>query len=165
MAAAPDPLLVAAVGNSWLADQGFGARVIAALRPGPLPGAVELASWEFGTIAAVQLLGARPYRHAIFVAAVARGRTPGTLHTTRAPALPPESEIHGRIGDSVMGLVSLDNLLGIGRYYGHLPSEVLVIEAEPADETWGNQLSPEVEKLVAPAAGAVRAAIDAWRQS
>lgn len=162
MAAAPDPLLVAAVGNSWLADQGFGTRVIESLRAGPLPAAVELASWEFGTIAAVQRLGARRYRRAIFVAAVARGRTPGTLHTTSEPALPPESEIHGRVGDSVMGLVSLDNLLGIGRYYGHLPREVLVVEAEPADETWGNELSPQLEKLVAPAARAVLGAINAW---
>jgi hypothetical protein len=47
-----------------------------------------------------------------------------------------------------MGLVSVDNLLILGRYYGALPDDVVLIEAEPADETWGDQLSPEVARVL-----------------
>jgi hypothetical protein len=85
------------------------------------------------------------------------------LHQTRAPIdVPVDRDIHGRIVDSVMGLVCLDNLLFIGRYYERIPEEVLVIEAEPADETWGNELSSEVASLVEPAAHAVLAALQSW---
>ena len=47
-----------------------------------------------------------------------------------------------------MGLVSVDNLLILGRYYGALPDDVVLIEAEPADETWGDRLSPDVARVL-----------------
>lgn len=163
MGAAPDQTLVAAVGNRWLKDQGFGMHVVDRLNRVSLPSAVDVVSWECGTIAAFQQLCDREYRRAVFLGAVARGRTPGTLHQTRSHLpLPDEAEIHGRVADSVMGLVSLDNLLFISRYYRRVPDEVLLIEAEPADETWGDQLSPRVAALVTPAVDAVLTAIESW---
>ena len=128
-----------------------------------LPAAVDVVTWECGTIAAFQQLCTREYLRAVFVAGVARGRTPGTLHQARKHLpLPPEAEIHGRVADSVTGLVSLDNLLFIGRYYHRVPDQVLLIEAEPADETWGDQLSAGVAPLVAPAVTAVLTALESW---
>lgn len=160
MAAAPEPVLIAAVGNRWLRDQGFGIDVVERLRHVPLPLTVDVVVWEFGPIAAFQRLCDRPYRRAVFVAAVARGRRPGTLHVMREHLpLPGDAELHGRVADSVMGLVSVDNLLFIGRYYGRLPDDLTLIEAEPADETWGNALSAPLARLVAPAVNAVLTAI------
>lgn len=163
MAAAPEPTLVAAVGNRWLKDQGFGMHVLEQLQRLPLSPDVDVMSWECGAITSFQQLCDRDYRRAVFVAGVARGRTPGTLHQMRSHLpMPAEPEIHGRVADSVMGLVSLDNLLFISRYYGRIPDKLLLIEAEPADETWGNELSPPVARLVMPAVRAVRSAIESW---
>jgi hydrogenase maturation protease len=165
VAAVHEPMLVAAVGNRWLADMGFGVHVVERLQTTTLPPNVDLASWECGSITAFQRLGERRYRRAIFVAAIARGRPPGTLHQLHEHLpLPDEAEIHGRVGDAVMGLVCLDNLLFIGRYYGCVPDELLLIEAEPADDTWGDRLSPDLAALVDPAVEAIVAALRTWSE-
>ena len=162
-AALRDPVLVAAVGNRWLKDQGFGIHVVERLRALVAPHPIELVAWECGVIAAFQQLCERPRQHAIFLTAAQRGRRPGTLHQTDAAvAMPGDDEVHGRIGDSVMGLVTLENLLIIAGRYQRLPARTLVIEAEPVDETWGNELSPAVAALVQSAVDAVLAAVQRW---
>ena len=142
-------MLVAAIGNAWLKDQAFGIRVLEQLRTRGVPEDVDVVDWSFGTIAAFQKLSERSYRRAIFITAMTRGRPRGTLHRS-APQiqLPSPEEIHARVGDCVMGCVTVDNLLILGKYYGRLPHDVVLIEAEPADETWDAQLSPEVEGLL-----------------
>jgi hypothetical protein len=47
-------------------------------------------------------------------------------------------DVHGRVGDGVMGVVSVDNLVLIARHFGHLPPEVILVETEPVDENWGD---------------------------
>lgn len=149
-------VLVAAVGHAWLRDQAFGIKVIERLRREGVPAEVDLEDWSFGTITAFQKLSARSDRLAVFLAGEARGRTPGTLHRSRpSDALPPPEEIHARTCDCVMGMVSIENLLILGRHYGALPEDVVLIEAEPVDETWGGELSPRVAGLVDAAVTAV----------
>lgn len=148
-------MVVAALGHGWLRDQAFGLHVLAELRRrgvrrggGPNRG-VELVDWSFGTIAAFQKLSERRYDRAIFVSGTARGRAPGSLHRfIPAACLPPRDEVHARVADCVMGLVSVDNLVILGRYYGALPDDVVLVEAEPADETWGDRLSPDVTRVL-----------------
>lgn len=146
-------VLVATLGHAWLRDQAFGMKVLAALRARALPAEVELADWSFGTITAFQKLAEGSYDRAIFVSGVARhGRAPGTLaRWSPEIELPPAEEIHGRIGDCVMGAVSVDNLLIIGKFYGVLPNDVVLVEAEPVDDTWGNDLSPALADSLAAA--------------
>jgi hydrogenase maturation protease len=155
--AAPDAprVLVAALGHAWLRDQAFGLHVAAELRRrnvssrGGGNGSVEVVDWSFGTIAAFQKLSDQRYDRAILVSGTSRGRRPGSLHRfVPAAVLPPPAEIQARIADCVMGLVSVDNLLILGRYFGALPDDVVLIEAEPADETWGDRLSPEVARVL-----------------
>jgi hydrogenase maturation protease len=142
-------VLVAALGHAWLRDQAFGLHVLAELRRRGRDDGVELADWSFGTIAAFQKLCERRYDRAIFVSGTARGRSPGSLHRfVPAACLPPRDEVHARVADGVMGLVSVDNLVILGRYYGALPDDVVLVEAEPADETWGDRLSPEVARVL-----------------
>lgn len=156
-------ILVAGIGNSWLKDQGFGIHVIDRLRGRPLPRSVDLYAWEGGVIAAFQTISERRYDRAVFVAAAARGRAPGTLHRLDdAVTEADDSEVHGRIGDSVMGLVTLENLLIIARHYRAVPDGTVVFEAEPADDTWGNELSPALAPLVEPAADAVLSTVQEW---
>jgi Ni,Fe-hydrogenase maturation factor len=49
------------------------------------------------------------------------------------------------VGDSVTGSISLDNLLVVSEAFKALPEDVWVVEVEPADETWGDGFSPEIE--------------------
>lgn len=150
-------VLVAALGHAWLRDQAFGLKVLAELRARELPRDVELADWTFGTITAFQKLAQSEYARAIFVSGTPRaGRTPGTLaRWSPVTELPDAGEIHGRIGDCVMGAVSVDNLLIIGKFYGALPDDVVLVEAEPVDDSWGNDLSPAVSSVLQLAVDAV----------
>lgn len=150
-------VLVAALGHAWLRDQAFGLKVLDELRTRDLPADVELEDWSFGTITAFQKLALRPYRRAIFVSGTQRdGRLPGTLaRWTPTTTLPPPQEIHGRIGDCVMGAVSVDNLLIIAKFYDVLPDDVVLVEAEPVDDTWGNNLSPALANILSSAVDAV----------
>jgi hydrogenase expression/formation protein HypE len=52
------------------------------------------------------------------------------------------------IAEALTGVISLDNLLIIATYFGKLPRNVIVIEVEPADDGWGEGLTPEVETTV-----------------
>ena len=96
--------------------------------------------------------------NAIFVSGTQRdGRAPGTLARWSPDPiqLPSPDEIHGRIGDCVMGAVSVDNLLIIGTLYGALPADVVLVEAEPVDDTWGSDLSPALAGVLDAAVGIV----------
>lgn len=152
------PAIVAALGHAWLSDEAFGLRVLEAVRRHALPPDVEVADWSFGTITAFQRLTARPYQTAVFLSAVTRGRRPGVLYQHRADApLRSAAEIHARVADSAMGLVSLDNLLIMARFYDLLPAQVLVLETEPVEDGWGDELSPTVQALVPQAVACVLA--------
>ena len=149
-------VLVAAVGLPWMRDHAFGLKVLERLRTAALPPAVELADCSAATIAAVQRLAERGYRRAIVVSGTPCARPPGTLHRlTPPPDPPPPEEIHARIGDCVMGAVSVDNFVVIGRFCGRLPGDVVLIEAEPVDDGWGGELSPALASLVDRAVAAV----------
>ena len=139
-------VLVAALGHAWLRDQAFGMKVLEALRARLLPPDVELADWSFGTVTAFQKLTEGSYDRAIFVSGLERDdRPPGSLARWRPRIeMPPEDEIHGRIGDCVMGAVNVDTLLIMGRFFGGLPDDVVLVEAQPVDDTWGSDLSPTI---------------------
>ena len=145
--------LVAGFGSAWMRDLSFGLEVVRELRPRAQQDSILLADWSFGTVTAFQKLCEQEFRRAVFVGSSTRGLEPGRLHVRRPSAeLPSGAEIHQRICDCVMGLVSLDNLLIMAQYYGKVPREVLVLEAEAVDDTWGDTLSPGVAALVEPAA-------------
>jgi hydrogenase maturation protease len=87
------------------------------------------------------------YDRVVLVAAVARGRHPGTITTYRWDGrLPDEDEIQARVSEAVTGVISLDNTLIVCGALGGLPDDVRVVEVEPASEQWGEELSPEVEE-------------------
>ncbi len=82
----------------------------------------------------------------MLVAAVKRGREPGTVKAYRWDhALPPVKEIQERVSEAVTGVISLDNLLIVTEAFGAFPDDVRVVEVEPADEGWGEGFSPEIE--------------------
>ncbi len=114
---------------------------------------------SYGPIAVVQRLEAepRPFDRLVLVAAVRRGRPPGTVAVYRWDgALPPARVIQGCVAEAVTGIISLDNLLVIGRHFRALPDDVVVVEVEPLEEFFGDGFSAVVEGAVEAALAAVR---------
>lgn len=150
-------VVVAAVCQPWRQDLEFGLWILDRLREEGVHGVARLEDWSFGTIPAFQKLRAGRFERAVFLSAARRGRRPGTVHRFRPPdTLPGPREIRARIADGATGLVSVDNLLVMGRFYGALPPDVVLVEAEPVDDGWGRSLSTELAARLEDAVALVR---------
>lgn len=123
---APRPrVLVAGIGNVFLADDGFGPGVVDALRAHPLPAGVHVADFGIrGMDLAYRLLDG--YEAVLLIDAAPRGERPGTLSVIEA-ALPPE-----RVGLPETHAMDPVKVLALARWLGEgeLP-RVLVLACEP----------------------------------
>ncbi len=139
-------MLVCGVGYRFLRDNAVGVWVTDTLAPQASNG-IEFEDLGYHPVGFVQNLNERPpYDRIVFVGAVDRGRQPAEVTAYRWDhALPDVKEIQDRVGDSVTGSISLDNLLVVSEAFKALPEDIWVVEIEPADETWGDGFSPEVE--------------------
>ena len=148
-------VLVAGVGNIFLADDSFGPEVIRVLEQRPLPGEVRVRDFGIrGLDLAYELLDG--YDVAVLVDAAERGHRPGTLSLIEAEvpdagraAAPPEA--HGMDPAKVLALAAH---LGDGP----LP-RVLVLACEPQDRPDPDE--DLVPGLSAPVRDAVGRAADA----
>jgi hydrogenase maturation protease len=135
-------VLVAGIGNLFLADDGFGVEVARRLAQREPPGGVKVADFGIrGMDLAYELQ--EDYDAAVLVDAVPRGEPPGTLYVIEpdlAGAAPP---LDAHAMDPV-------RVLGLARTLGTLPPRVLVVGCEPAtaasldDEELVMGLSPPV---------------------
>ena len=88
-----------------------------------------------------------PLTRAVFITAIARedGRPPGTISAYRWDhVLPSDDEIQRCVVDAVTGVIFLDNTLIVVEWMGALPPETIVIEVEPLDHAFGDEMSPAV---------------------
>ena len=143
-------VLVGGVGYRFLRDGSIGPWLSDRLaeRAG---GGIEVEDLSYHPVGLTQNLQERPpYDRLVLIAAVNRGRPPGTVETYRWDGeLPERDAIQERVSEAVTGVISLDNLLIVCGALGGLPDDVRVIEVEPADEGWGEGFSPEVEARLA----------------
>ncbi len=139
-------VLVCGVGYRFLRDNALGVWVTDTLAPQATNG-IEFEDLGYHPVGFTQNLNERPpYDRIVFVGAVERGRKPGQITTYQYDhVLPPEKEVQEHVGDSVTGSISLDNLLVVSEAFKALPEDVWVVEVEPADETWGDGFSPEIQ--------------------
>lgn len=160
-------ILVAGVGNIFLADDGFGPEVVTALRGRPLGGAVHVEDFGIrGFDLAYRLLDG--YDAAVLVDAAPRGGAPGTLYVVEpelpggaagpatagaqaTPAPAPAPEAHGM--DPVR-VLALAGQLGEGA----LP-RVLVLGCEPQVRMRGDE-TDVVVGLSEPVRAAVAEAVE-----
>lgn len=136
-------VLVAGVGYRNLRDLSLGPLVVE--RFGASAERIDVEDLSYGPIDVLfQLQRREPYAAAVFVTAVHRGRAPGSVTRSRwnKPDITPEA-LQERVAEAVTGVISLDNLLHICAHFGALPEDVTLIEIEPADDTWGEELSAE----------------------
>jgi len=139
-------VLVGGVGYRFLRDESVGPymadRLAARARNG-----IEVEDVSYHSLGLAQNLQARePYDRVVFVAAVRRGRAPGTLESYRwSGELPSPAEIQGYVGEAAVGLLSLDGHLIVCGALGGLPEDVRVVEVEPGEEGWGDGFTPAIE--------------------
>jgi hydrogenase maturation protease len=144
-----------------LRDLSIGPAVLGRLREQDWPAGVEIEDWSVGPIAIVQRLEDEPRRYSrlVLVGAAVRDRPPGALACYRWDgALPGPDEIQRRIGEAVMGVIDLDQLLVVGGHFGAFPDDVRVIEIEPEDTGWGDGFTPSVAAALGDIVTAVRSA-------
>ena len=140
--------LIGGVGYSYLRDGSLGPLVVEELAREPWPDGVAVENLSYGPIAVMQRLqdADPPFDRLVLIAAIRRGRPPGTATVYRWDGqLPDAAEIQARVAEAVTGVISLDNLLVITGFFNALPSDVLVVEVEPEDEGWGEGLSAAIE--------------------
>lgn len=139
-------VLVCGVGYRFLRDNALGVWVTDTLASEANNG-IEFEDLGYHPVGFTQNLNERPaYDRIVFVGAVERGREPATITAYRwSHELPSVEEVQDHVADSVTGSISLDNLLIVSEAFKALPEDVWVIEIEPADETWGEGFSPEID--------------------
>ena len=140
-------VLVGGIGYRNLRDGSIGLEVIERLN-GRGGDGMEVEDVSYHPVGLSQNLQDRPpYDRVVLIAAVARGRDPGTVTSYRwDQQLPDDEEVQARVSEAVTGVISLDNTLVVCGALGGFPDDVRVVEVEPASEDWGEQLSPEIEE-------------------
>jgi hydrogenase maturation protease len=161
--AAPAPVagrvLIGGVGYRWFGDRSFGLLAGEALAGLDWPRGVDVEDLGYGALhVALDLADADPpYARVVLIAATERGREPGRLYRLRGDAAVPDTEqVQARLYEAAAGVIDLDHLLVIGRHFGALPDDVVVVELEPHPGTTGEGLSPRVRALLPHAVELVR---------
>ena len=144
-------VIVAGVGYRNLRDHSVGVEVADRLATRAWPPGVVVEDLSYNPIAVVQRLEDEPaerrFERAVVVAAVERGRTPGTVAGYRWDGvLPGDDEIHRAVTEAVTGVIALDNTLVVAAHFEALPPEVVVIEVEPAEHEFGEGFSDAVAR-------------------
>jgi hydrogenase maturation protease len=152
-------ILVAAVGNLWLRDDGFGAEVAKRLEERELPSGVHV--FDFGTGGlnlAYEVM--RGYDALILVDVSRQGGEPGTLYVMEVD----QDSIGGAIEDGdVIDPHGMDpqTVLRFVKAVGGWPGKVLVVACEPAQvEEMGFGLSEPVDAAVGRAVEVVSKTVD-----
>lgn len=157
-------VFIGALGYTNLRDLSVGLKVLEELRRLEWPAGVEIDDLgPGGPIAAVHRFRDVPlYDRVILVGAVGRKRQPGQVYCYRWDGrLPDREEIQMRVAEGVTGVISLDNLLIVGGYFGIWPPDLVVVEVEPRDEDWGADFSEPVQAAIATAVRTVQLAASA----
>lgn len=143
--------VIGGVGYRNLRDHSLGIVMSDELEPDARPPALLIEDLCYGPVAVGQWLldEARhaPITRAVFVTAVARedGRPPGTISVYRWDhVLPPAEQIQQAVTDAVTGVILLDNTLIVTAWMQALPDETIVVEVEPLEHAFGDEMSPAV---------------------
>ena len=165
-------VVVGGVGYRNLRDHSLGIALSDALESWARPPHRLVEDLCYNPVAVAQWLAdessAHPIDRLILVTAVARedGRPPGAISAYRwNRALPADDEIQRAVSDAVTGVILVDNTLIVTEWMRALPPEVIVVEVEPLEHAFGDEMSDavaaafvEVRRLVMRLATDVKAA-------
>ena len=151
----PRPMraVIGGVGYRHLRDHSLGIAVTDALESAARPPALHVEDLSYNPVAVAQWFAdearTAPFTRAIFVTAVPRedGRPPGTLCAYRWDrTLPPPDLIQRAVTDAVTGVIHVDNTVVVAAWMGGLPAEVIVVEVEPLEHAFGDEMSAAVAR-------------------
>lgn len=141
-------IFIGTVGYHLLRNHSVGPILLPQLKQMNWPSGVEVDELNWGPIAVVQQFQAlaQPYDRVIILTAVNReNRNVGEVSVYQwEGGLPDEEQIQACVGDAATGVISVDNLLVIGEYFGIWPPELLIVDVEPGEEQAGEELTPEL---------------------
>lgn len=146
--APPVRVLVAGIGNIFMADDAFGVEVARRLAVRELPRGVEVKDFGIRGMDLVYALG-EGYDAVVLVDAVPRGEPPGTLFVVEPEIDEAEVGLDGHGMDPV-------KVLGLARQLGAVPERVLVVGCEPQVVMTGDE-----DELRGELSEPVRACLDA----
>jgi hydrogenase maturation protease len=140
-------VLVAGVGNIFMADDGFGVEVVRRLSQRQLPAGVDVQDFGIRGLDLMYALG-EDYDAVVLVDAVPRGEEPGTLSV-----IEPEAEA----GEMPLDAHGMDpvKVLSLARQLGEVPDKVLLVGCEPKIHMSGDE-----EDIVGELSEPVLAAVD-----
>jgi hydrogenase maturation protease len=146
-------VLVAGIGNVFMADDGFGVEVARRLAEREWPAGVDVADFGIRGMDLMYALG-EGYDAAVFVDAVPRGEPPGTLSLI-------EPDLDGGDGAAMLDAHGMDpvKVLALARQIGDVPSRILIVGCEPLVRMAGDE-----DELVGELSEPVRAALPAAEQ-
>ena len=140
--------VIGGVGYRNLRDHSLGIVMSDELEALANPPALQVEDLCYGPVAVAQwFLDEAHVDRAVFITAIARedGRPPGTICAYRWDhVLPGDEEIQRCVVDAVTGVILLDNTLVVVEWMGALPGETIVIEVEPLEHAFGDEMSPAV---------------------
>ena len=153
-------ILVAGIGNIFLADDGFGCEVVRRLAARGLPEGVEVVDFGIrGLDLAYALM--EPYEAVVFVDALPKGEEPGTVYL-----IEPEIEDEGEAAIDTHGMDPV-KVIRFARAMGAETTKTLVVGCEPkvvlAGENYNDmlmELSDPVSSAVEEAANLVESVIE-----
>ena len=144
-------IVIGGVGYRNLRDHSLGIVMSDELEAFAEPPALLVEDLCYGPVAVAQwfLDEARtaPFTRAVFITAIGRedGRPPGMISAYRWDhSLPSDEVIQRCVVDAVTGVIFLDNTLIVAEWMHALPEETIVIEVEPLEHAFGDEMSPAV---------------------
>lgn len=140
-------VLVGGVGIPWRRDLDLGRLLIAESGLDGFSPDVVFEDLSYSAHRVMHTLQALNPKKLVLVGATERGRRPGSVVRYRVDELPAlsEEDVVARLGESVGGVIDLEHILVVNRWFGVLPDDTVVIEVETGDQSFGVGYSPEVE--------------------
>ena len=139
-------VLIGGVGVPWRRDLDLGRILVADLARGHWPEGVVVEDMSYSAHRVMHTLEALDPHKLILVGATERGREPGTVDRYRIEDLPPldADDVVARLGESVGGVIDLEHVIVVNRWFGTFPDDTVVIEIETGDQSFGTGYSEAV---------------------
>lgn len=157
--------LVVGVGYPLLGDMALGTVIAHRVADWGIPG-VAVADCSHTPIAAYQTITGADYEAVLLVGAEKRGgelndgqpsADPGAIHEYGPDAIEvPADRLVDLVGQTAMGLNTLENVVVVTKTFGSFPDRTLVIGVEPEYDSWG----PAVDEFTEPVEAALETVTD-----
>lgn len=154
--------LIGGLGNPWLRDLDFGTQFVRRVAGLEWPDDVVLEDLSYSAHRVLHTLQDIDPAKVVLVCGFPRDDEPGTVRSYELDLTPPpDDEVHERLTEAVGGIIDLDHTLAVVRYFEGFPEGTIIVEVEPADESFGMGFSDPVEASFGRMLDAVRTAVGA----